>query len=285
MPRAIPRATGCWPSPTGVGIGVKEWNLAALLELPPAVDYLEVISEHFLHTLGLARERLRDVRRAWPVHLHGLAMNIASTDPLDRGYLRALGTLVREVEPFLVSDHLSWAAMDGRPTYDLLPFPFTARALSHVAERIDAIQSALKRPIAIENPSTYVRFAEDEMEETEFLAALLRRTGAQLLFDVNNLFVNAANHGFDACAALGRLSPASVAAYHLAGHRRVRGFLLDTHDGPVVPQVYALFDRAVEHLGARPTTLEWDARIPPLGELVAKAQQIRPHLGEVARAA
>lgn len=259
-----------------MGIGLRDAHAAEFARTRPAVDFIEVITENVLVD-AQKQAQLLELRAQYPLHLHGLSMNLASTDPLDRRLLKALRELTRQLEPFAVSDHLCFTAVDGRHSFDLLPFPFTRAMVQHVVDRLDAVQTLLGRPMVIENTTTYLRFEADELSEFDFIAQVLERSGAKLLFDVNNLYVTAHNHQFDPLVELAKVNPDSVAAYHLAGHvRGERGLLLDTHDRRVTSKVWALFEKAVQHVGPRPATLEWDDRLPSLATLVAEAEKMRP---------
>jgi uncharacterized protein (UPF0276 family) len=239
------------------------------------IDWFEVISENFFGPGGNPRRMLRAVRERFPVVLHGVAMGLGSTDPLDDAYLGRLATLAREVEPAFVSDHLCWGGHGGLLAHDLLPLPFSQAALDHVSSRVQQVQDRLGRPFVVENVSSYVAFASSTMTEWDFLAQLCRRTGCQLLLDVNNVFVSAHNHGFDARAFITGIPVGSVAQIHLAGHS-VRGdLLIDTHDHPVRDEVWDLYRLALTTFGRVPTLIEWDDQIPPFARLVAESERAR----------
>jgi uncharacterized protein (UPF0276 family) len=253
------------------GEGPDADSLAALA----AIDWFEVISENFFGPGGNPRRMLRKVRDRFPVVLHGVAMGLGSTDPLDDGYLGRLAALAHEVEPAFVSDHLCWGGHGGKLAHDLLPLPFSEAALDHVAARIQQVQDRLGRPFVVENVSSYVAFASSTMTEWDFLARLCRRTGCQLLLDVNNVFVSAHNHGFDARAFISGVPVGSVAQIHLAGHSRRGDLLIDTHDHPVRDEVWDLYRLAIATHGQVPTLIEWDDHIPPFARLVAESERAR----------
>ena len=239
------------------------------------VDWFEAISENYFGPGGNPRRMLRAVRERFPVVLHGVALGIGSLDPLDAGYLDRLAALTAEIQPALVSDHLCWGGFGGQLAHDLLPLPFSEEALAHVAGRVQQVQDRLGRPFVVENVSSYVAFASSTLSEWEFLAELCRRTGCQLLLDVNNVFVSAHNHGFDARAFITGLPAGSVAQIHLAGHSHRGELLIDTHDHPVRDEVWDLYRLALATHGDVPTLIEWDDRIPPFPRLVAEAERAR----------
>jgi len=237
-------------------------------DTPIAVDFVEVISENFMVEGGRPRDILRQVRERHPVALHGVSMSIGSADGADRDYLRRLRALVDEVDPILVSDHLCWTRVEGFNSHDLLPLPYTEEALDVVCANIAVAQDVLGRPILIENPSSYVAFADAPMTEWQFLDAMCARTGCSLLLDVNNVYVSATNHGFDPLEYLAGIPADRVHQIHLAGHSQGRELLIDTHDRPVPARVWALYEAALARVGPVATMIERDDDIPPLAELL-----------------
>jgi hypothetical protein len=205
-------------------------------------------------------------------------------DALVESYLDRLGELVRRVEPAWVTDHLCWTGVAGRNLHDLLPLPLTESSLRHVVERVARVQDRLGRRIALENVSTYVAFCADEMPEWEFVARTAEQADCGILLDVNNVFVSAHNHGFDAGAYLDAIPPGRVFQIHLAGHSEAGALLIDTHDHPVRGEVWRLYERAIRRLGPVSTLIEWDDRIPPFAELAAEAARAREILERAARA-
>ncbi|MCG5052660.1 MAG: DUF692 domain-containing protein [Myxococcales bacterium] len=259
----------------GYGIGLRAPHYAALETGPVGVDWFEAISENFLRPGGNPRRMLRAVRSRFPVVLHGVSLSLGSVDPLNERYLEDLGRLVDEIEPAWVSDHLCWNGVDGHYAHDLLPLPYTEEALAHVAERIGRVQDRLKRQMVVENVSSYLTYTHSSMTEWEFLSALAEKADCLLLLDVNNVFVSAHNHRFDAHTFIAGVPAERVAQIHLAGHRRRGALLLDTHDHPVPPGVFALYEAAIARCGPVSTLVEWDAEIPPLGDVVAQADEAR----------
>lgn len=252
------------------GLGLRKPHYAQFLETCVPVDFVEVISENFMVAGGRPRDTLRRIRERYPVALHGVSMSVGSADGLDREYLRRLAALVDEIQPLFVSDHLCWTRVEGFSAHDLLPLPYTEEALDVVCTNVRQAQDALGRTMLIENPSSYLTFAQSTMSEWEFLDALCARTGCKLLLDVNNIYVSASNHGFDPSRYLAGVPAQHVRQIHLAGHSQGRDRLIDTHDQPVPPAVWALYAAAVERFGAVPTMIERDDAIPPLSELLAE---------------
>lgn len=264
---------------TGFGLGLRPQHYSALLEgAGDQVDWLEIVSENFLVDGGRPLAMLDRFAERWPLAMHGVALNIGGQDPLDRDYLRALAKLAKRAKPALVSDHLCWSRHRGVQMHDLLPLPQTGETVRHVAARIHEVQDALGMRIALENVSSYLRFAGDEMDEAAFLSAVAAESGCALLLDVNNVYVNAHNHGFDAFACIDALPRDSIAQIHLAGHSvdaLGSGLLIDTHDAPVCEGVWALYAHALRRFGAVPGMIERDDHIPPLAETLAELERAR----------
>ena len=257
----------------GHGVGLRREHYATVLEERPRVDWFEVISENFMVAGGNPRRVLQQVRERYPVVLHGVSLSLGSVDPLAPAYLDALAALAAETEPAWISDHLCWTSVGGHYSHDLLPLPYTEEALAHVAARVTAVQDRLKRPILVENVSSYVTFTQSTMTEWEFLAALCERTDCGLLLDVNNVFVSAFNHGFCADAFIDGIPRGRVAQIHLAGHSDLGTHLLDTHDHAVCDGVWRLYRRELERFGRVSTLVEWDDRIPPFDEVLAESRK------------
>lgn len=263
-----------WPR-LGFGVGLRAEHYPHVLAQRPSVDWFEAITENYLDSGGRPLHVLEEVRRDYPLALHGVALSIGSTDPLDLDYLRRLRRLIDRIEPALVTDHLCWTGVAGRPLYDLLPLPYTEESLAHVTERVRRVQDVLGRRVALENPSTYVAFAHSRLGEWEFLAALADDADCGLLLDVNNVYVSAHNLGFDPWRYLDAIPVDRVAQIHLAGFSDMGTFLFDTHSAPVHDDVWALYRRSVRRFGAAATLVEWDADIPPFERLQAEAERAR----------
>jgi hypothetical protein len=257
----------------GCGIGLRRDHYGTVLSERPEIPWFEVISENFMVPGGRPRHILERVRAHYPVALHGVSLSIGSAEPLHRDHLAHLRELVRWVEPAIVSDHLCWTSLGGHNSHDLLPLPFTAEAVRTSASKIRQVQDVLGRQILVENVSSYVAFRSSEMSEWEFVGAVAEEADCHLLLDVNNVYVNARNQGFDPVRYLDGLPVGRVRQFHLAGHEDHGALLIDTHDAPVCDPVWALFQHAVSRFGPQPALIERDANIPPLAELVAEARR------------
>jgi len=276
------------PIPASAGIGLRAPHYHALLETLPPVGWLEVHSENYFGAGGPALAYLEALRAHYPLSLHGVGLSIGSTDPLDPEHLTRLACLVERFEPGLVSEHLAWGSVGGRHFHDLLPLPYTEESLVHVTARVGRVQDRLGQELLLENPSTYLRFTHSTIPEAEFLTEVARRSGCGLLLDVNNVYVSGRNHGFDPRTYLQAVPADRVGEVHLAGFAANRHddaeVLIDTHDRPVWPEVWALYAETVARLGPRPTLIEWDAEIPPLATLLAEAGRADRILAETRRA-
>ena len=254
-----------------VGIGLRAPHYPEIAGRRPALAFLEVHSENYFAEGGPALAWLERFRADYAVSLHGVGLSLGSVDPLDDRHLERLSRLCRRIEPRFVSEHLSWSSFGGLFANDLLPLPFDEESAAHVAGRIAEVQDRLGRPLMVENVSSYHAFGESTMAEAQFVRDVVRRAGCRLLLDVNNIYVNAVNHGFDALAYLDAMDPATIDEIHLAGHERGERGLVDTHAAPVCEEVWSLYAAAVDRFGAKPTLIEWDAAIPPLDTLLAEA--------------
>jgi uncharacterized protein (UPF0276 family) len=254
-----------------VGIGLRQPHYREVFERVPALGFLEVHSENFFLDGGASMHALERARAAYPISLHGVGLSLGSADALAQQHLAKLNRLVDRVEPALVSEHLSWSSLGSRHFNDLLPVPHTHEVLALLTERVDLVQSRLKRSILVENVSAYFEFHDSDLTETALLDELARRTGCGILFDVNNLYVNAVNFGFDPIARMAELSPAAIGEMHLAGHTSADGCLIDTHGTRVSSEVWALFEEACRRFGPKPTLIEWDTDLPALDVLLGEA--------------
>jgi uncharacterized protein (UPF0276 family) len=281
---ALTSVTNPRPVPARAGIGLRAEHYAAVLEGLPAVGWLEVHSENHFAAAGAAHRVLDRIREHYPISLHGVGLSLGSTDAMDREHLSQLRLAIERYQPALVSEHLCWGSVGGRHTNDLLPLPYTEEALRHLASRVREAQDALGRRLLIENVSSYLAFCDSALTEWEFLAALADESGCGILLDVNNIYVSAFNHGFDAHEYLAGLRAEAVQEIHLAGHssRQLDGheLLIDTHDARVAPGVWALYEAAVARFGRVPTLIEWDTDLPALDVLVAEAHQADRLAGE-----
>ena len=246
----------------GIGLGLRTVHYGDILSRWPAVDWLEILSENYMHTGGRPVHVLDEIAAHYPIVMHGVSMNIGTTDPLDRAYLKELKALQQRCKARWISDHICWTGVDGKNLHDLLPLPYSKAALKHLVSRVKQVQDLLEQPLVLENPSTYLQFADADFTEPEFLQELTAATGCGLLMDVNNVFVCASNHGFDAEAYLRAVPWDHVVYFHLAGHTVHATHRLDTHDHPVCKEVWQLFKLANQLSGGRSTLLEWDGNIP-----------------------
>lgn len=267
------------PALQGTGIGLRQPHYREVFERRPALAFVEVHSENFFLDGGASMHALERARDAYPLSLHGVGLSLGSADRLADEHLAKLKRLVDRVEPALVSEHLCWGAVGGVHFNDLLPLPHTGQALALLAARVDHVQSTLKRRLLVENLSSYVEFRDSEMSETAFLAELARRTGCGLLLDLNNLYVNAINFGFDPIERLAELDAGAIGQIHLAGHSVVDDCLIDTHGSVVCDPVWTLYAHACERFGPKPTLIEWDTDLPALDVLLSQAA----HASEIAR--
>ncbi len=257
----------------GHGVGLRSVHYPAILagEARGKVGFFEAISENYMVPGGRALAVLDSVRRDFPVVLHGVSLSIGSSDELNRTYLTELRALCDRMQPEIVSDHLCWGSIRGRYAHDLLPLPFTEESLALTARHIAEVQEALGRQILMENVSSYLELAQGEMSEWEFIAELVKRADCGILLDVNNVYVTAYNHGFDAAAYVAGIPRDRVGQMHLAGHQDRGRYLFDAHDRPVIEPVWDLYRKAVARFGEVPTLVEWDEAIPELPELLAES--------------
>ncbi len=259
----------------GFGVGLRRDHYVHILENHPELDWFEILSENFMVAGGRPLEVLEGVRERYPIVMHGVSMSIGSTDPIRRDYLRELKALARRVEPAWISDHLCWTGVGGRNLHDLLPLPYTPEVVRHVAARIREVQDFLERPILIENVSSYMAFKDSAMTEWEFLAEIAEQGDCGILLDINNIFVSAFNHRFDARTYVDAIPVERVIQFHLAGHSDHGTYLLDTHDHPVRDEVWDLYAHAVRRFGPVSALIEWDDNIPEFDVLMETANKAR----------
>lgn len=261
----------------GIGLGLRPPHYSHVLQNIPLVPWFEVVTENFMGIScgngGRPRAVLEGIRSIWPVALHGVSLSVGSTDPLNKAYLNSLRELIRQIEPAVVSDHFCWTGVGGENLHDLLPLPFTQESIDHLVSRLHYVQEFLGRRILLENVSSYLTFEHSEMQEWEFVTEVSRRSGCGLLLDVNNVYVNSVNHGFDPEEYLRNVPAGIVGQMHLAGHQDMGAYLLDTHDRHVCDKVWELYSKAIEIFGAVPTLIEWDSEIPEFSVLECEAQR------------
>jgi len=263
----------------GVGLGLRTVHYSQILEAEPAVDWFEIISDNYMETAGRPLYYLDAIAERYPIVMHGVALSIGSSDPLDRGYLANLRALRDRTRARWVSDHLCWTGVLGKNTHDLLPMPYTEEALAHVVARVKEVQDVLGAPLALENPSTYAEFAASPMREWEFLARMAEQADCAILLDVNNVYVSARNHGFDPKVYLDAIPFDRVVQLHVAGHTDHGTHIIDSHIGPVVDDVWKLLGEAHRRARGAPVLLEWDAEIPSFEETHAEALRAKDFIG------
>ncbi|HXW71102.1 MAG TPA: DUF692 domain-containing protein [Methylocella sp.] len=263
------------PQPLGFGLGLRPVYYHDILSTKPPVDWFEVISENFMVPGGRPLAMLEKIRSTYPIVMHGVSLSIASTAPLNYDYLKSLKALATRFEPRWVSDHLCWTGVHGLNLHDLLPIPFTSEALRLVVERVARVQDFLGRRLVLENVSSYVTFAESEMDEWTFVGEVAERADCWLLLDINNVFVSSFNHGFDEFTYLNSIPANRVVQFHLAGHSEAGTHKIDTHDEPICEDVWSLYTRACLKFGNISTMIERDDKFPPFADLLAELERAR----------
>lgn len=259
----------------GYGLGLRSEHYTDILEGNPPIDWFEILSENYMVPGGNPLYILDQITERYPVVMHGVSLSIASTQPLDMGYLASLKTLAQRTNPKWISDHLCWTGVHGVNLHDLLPFPYTEEALDHIAERVNIVQDYLGRPFTLENVSTYVSFTQSEMSEWDFITELTKRTGCWLLLDVNNVYVSAFNHEFSALDFINGIPEDRVVQFHMAGHSDHETYIVDTHDAPVRAEVWELYRHCLNRFGPVSSIIERDDDIPPLKEMLPELQKLR----------
>ena len=267
------------------GLGLRPEHYEEIAANPGQVSWFEALSENYMVPGGSPLRWLDRLRRDYPMALHGVSLSIGSVDPLDRRYLDELKALAERVQPMWISDHLCFTGLRGQNMHDLLPLPYTEEALNHVAERVMQVQDHLGQRLVLENVSSYVTYAASELSEWEFIAELAKRADCEILLDVNNVYVSAFNHEFDATTFLRAMPRERVRQFHLAGHTHKGSHIIDTHDEPIVPDVWTLYAEAVKLFPGVPTMIERDANIPPYAELLAELDEARRIAGTVTKQA
>ncbi len=270
------------PTSLGYGIGLRPQHFPDFQNSSKlSLDWLEIVSENYMGIGGRSRQILEKLRADYPIAAHGVGLSIAGSDPLDQRYLRLLKQMSEWLEPVLITDHLCWTSWKGLHSYDLLPFPLNEESLIHIARRVDRVQEYLGRSILLENPSSYVAFADSEMSEADFLAELCARTGCGILLDLNNCVVNSRNLGWDPVEYLERLHPGMVHQFHLAGHSYEEDISIDTHDHAVPAAVWKLFEQASQRFPGASALVEWDDQIPSLDRMLEEVATARSFGGNI----
>jgi uncharacterized protein len=277
------------PIPTQAGIGLRFQHHQAVVESRPDVAWMEVHTENYMGG-GTPLRYLDAIRRDFPISLHGVGLSLGSFEGLDLAHLERIRRVAERVEPGLMSEHIAWSVVAGTYLADLLPLPMTEEALDVVCRHVDQTQNYLRRRILVENPSSYLGFAHSTIPEWEFIVAVAERTGCGILCDVNNIYVSAHNHGWDASAYLAALPAAAIGELHLAGHT-VRALpdgstvRIDDHGSRVIEDVWALYADALARFGPLPTLIEWDTDVPPLDVLLGEAKHAGMLLAAAAKEA
>lgn len=269
---------GTSPIPCKSGVGLKPENYRDILDGAPDIGWFEIHAENYMGAGGPPHAYLTAIRERYPISLHGVGLSIGAAGPLDTEHLARLRALADRYQPALFSEHLAWSSHDTVYLNDLLPLPYTKETLARVCDHIDEVQEAMQRQLLLENPSTYVSYAETTMAEVDFLREIARRTGCGLLLDVNNVFVQAANHGFGADGYLDAFPMEHVGEIHLGGHAQDTDedgslLLIDDHGCEVADPVWTLYERALAHTGPMPTLIEWDNDVPAWPLLLVEAQR------------
>ncbi|MDX8517453.1 MNIO family bufferin maturase [Mesorhizobium dulcispinae] len=269
--------------PPRAGVGLKPQHYREILETVPGIGFFEVHAENYMGAGGPPHRYLRAIRELYPLSLHGVGLSIGAARPLDRDHLRRLKDLIARYEPGLFSEHLAWSSHGEAFLNDLLPMPYTRETLRRIASHIDEVQETLGRQMLLENPSTYIAFAESTYAEPDFIAEVQRRTGCGLLLDVSNVHVASTNQQWDPFAYVDAYPLGAVQEIHLAGFtpetdEKQRPLLIDTHNRPVDPLVWQLYAYVIGKLGPTPTLIEWDADLPSWAELHAEAMRAEAHM-------
>jgi len=265
------------------GLGLRPDHYEEIVASPGKVSWFEALSENYMVPGGGPLYWLDRIRRDYPMAMHGVSLSIGSIDPLDMTYLGELKALAGRIEPMWVSDHLCFTGLRGINMHDLLPLPYTEEALGHVTERVMRVQDFLGRRLVLENVSSYLTYAASGLSEWEFIAELSRRADCEILLDVNNIYVSAFNHEFDALEFMRAMPRQRVRQFHLAGHENHGTHIIDTHDHPIVRGVWDLYAEAVRLFPGVPTMIERDANIPPYAELLAELEVARGIAADVER--
>ena len=276
MPLPSSCTRNCIPARGGVGLKAEHYR--TIIETQPDIGFFEVHAENYMGAGGPPHRYLSAIRERYPLSLHGVGLSIGADRPLDKDHLKRLNQLILRYRPGLFSEHLAWSSHDTGFLNDLLPVPYTVETLVRVVEHVDQVQNCLGRPMLLENPSTYIAFAESTYSEIDFIAEVVRRTGCGLLLDVNNVYVASTNQQWDPLAYIDAYPLAHVQEIHLAGHTRDadtkgRPLLIDTHNRPVDDIVWNLYAHTVRRMGPLPTLIEWDADVPAWPMLQQEAER------------
>lgn len=259
----------------GFGLGLRPDHYEDILNSNSNIDWFEILTENYLNTGGRPKYYLDQIVEHYPVVMHGVSLSIGSTDKLDFRYLKDIKDLARDINPKWISDHLCWTGINNLNMHDLLPLPYTEEAITHIVSRIKQVQDFLEQQILIENVSSYLTYKDSQMSEWEFLSNIANLANCNILLDVNNVYVSAFNHNFDPLDYIKGLPGERVYQIHLAGHSNFGTHILDTHDAPIIDEVWQLYQKAIKTLGNVSTMIERDDNIPPLNELINELNYAR----------
>lgn len=260
----------------GYGLGLRTDHYATILDThPSSIDWFEIISENFLIPGGKPLYYLDQIRECYPMVMHGVSLSIGSCDPLNWDYLKQLKQLTERVKPAWISDHLCWTGINKLNMHDLLPLPYTEETIQHVVQRIQEVQDFLGRQISLENVSSYLTYKDSEFTEWDFLSTIVEEADCRILLDINNIYVSSFNHGFDPDEYLEGIPIDRVQQFHLAGHTNNGTHIIDTHDAPIIEDVWHLYAKAIKRFGFVSTMIERDDNIPPLDELLTELEQAK----------
>jgi uncharacterized protein (UPF0276 family) len=263
------------PPVLGHGLGIRPSHWEKILEGGHDLDWFEIISENFMDTEGKPLALLEKARKDYSIVCHGVSMSIGSVDPLNQNYLKKLKALFDRIQPAWFSDHLCWTGVNQLNTHDLLPLPQTPTVVEHIVNRIDEVQNYMGRKMLIENVSSYVSFKESTMTEWDFISDIAKRSGCGILLDINNIYVNAFNHGFNALDYLEGVPAQYVSQFHLAGHTNNGTYLVDTHSAKMLDATWDLYRLALQKFKHVPTMVEWDAEIPTFDVLLSEINRAK----------
>lgn len=269
--------------PEQAGIGLRSQHYHQIATERPKIAWLETHTENFFGEGGLPHQYLDTIRSNYPLSLHGVGLSLGSVDPLNKKHLQKIKQTVVRYEPDLVSEHLCWGAVNGTHLNDLLPLPYTEEAVKHVSQRIDEFQNYLGRQVIVENVSSYLEFTHSAMPEWEFVSAVSEKSGCGILLDINNIYVSARNHHFDANNYINAIPIDAVKEMHLAGFEDLGHTLIDTHGHPPCDEVWQIYKTALKRFGSTPTLIEWDTDVPALEVLMAEAEKAQQYLHESKR--
>lgn len=258
-------------------MGLRAHHYPHILSHLPPVPWFEALTENYMAKGGMSLMRLRQIRNHYPIVFHGVGMSLGSTDPMNLNYLKHLKHLIKEFQPAYVSDHLSWTSLGGEYVHELLPLPYHEEAVTHVSERIKQVQDQLQQQILIENVSSYLQFSTSDLTEWEFLSSVAEQADCFILLDINNIYVNAHNHGFDPQQYLKAINPKRVREIHLAGYLDCKTHWLDNHGTSVSEPVWELYREALQRFGNIPTCIEWDSHIPAFSKLMQEVLRAKAY--------